>query len=187
MMGQSEKPGTGGSVHSAPKKRHLGTKCLGFKDRPENEREVMDMSQAASHINWLAVLVAPLVGFLLGGLWYGPLFGKAWARACGITEAQMGAGNKGKIFGGTYALNLVASGSLAMFIGPAATWQFGLMAGTLTGSTFISTALGVTYLFEGRPLRLWAINAGLSDAYVRGDGGHPRRVALAPLASAAPG
>lgn len=118
------------------------------------------MPQAASQINWLAVVVAPLVGFLLGGLWYGPLFGKAWARACGISEAQMGAGNKGKIFGGTFVLNLIASASLAMFIGPAATGQFGLMAGALTGSTFIATALGVTYLFEGRPLSLWAINAG---------------------------
>jgi hypothetical protein len=28
-------------------------------------------------INWLAVLVAAVVTFVLGGLWYGPLFGVA--------------------------------------------------------------------------------------------------------------
>jgi hypothetical protein len=28
-------------------------------------------------INWLAVLVAAVVTFVLGGLWYGPLFGMA--------------------------------------------------------------------------------------------------------------
>lgn len=113
----------------------------------------------AAHINWLAVVVAPLMGFLLGGLWYGPLFGRAWAGACGVTE-QPGGKDRARIFGGTFALNLIASASLAMFIGPSATWQFGLMAGALTGATFISMALGVTYLFEGRQLKLWAINAG---------------------------
>ena len=34
----------------------------------------MDFSQAASHLNWLAILVAPLAGFVIGGIWYGPLF-----------------------------------------------------------------------------------------------------------------
>jgi hypothetical protein len=75
----------------------------------------MDFSQAASHLNWLAILVLR---------------------------------------------NLIAAASLAMFIGPAGTWQFGLIAGLLTGLTFISVALGVTYLFEPRPFSLFAINAG---------------------------
>ncbi len=30
----------------------------------------------------------------------------------------------------------------------------------MTGATFVSTALAVTYLFEARPLRLWLITAG---------------------------
>jgi hypothetical protein len=47
-----------------------------------------------------------------------------------------------------------------MFIGPSRTWQFGLIAGLLTGLTFISVAFGVTYLFESRPFSLFAINAG---------------------------
>jgi hypothetical protein len=120
----------------------------------------MDLSQAASHLNWLAILIAPLSGFLIGGLWYGPLFGKAWMRATGITEAQVRAQNKAKTYGGVFFLNLIASVSLAMFIGPSGTLQFGLIAGLLTGLTFISVALGVTYLFESRPFSLFAINAG---------------------------
>jgi hypothetical protein len=31
----------------------------------------MDASQALSHIHWIAVLVAAIVGFPLGALWYG--------------------------------------------------------------------------------------------------------------------
>jgi hypothetical protein len=120
----------------------------------------MDFSQTISHLNWLAILVTPLAGFVIGAIWYGPLFGNAWMRATGITETRARAQNKGKTYGGVFVLNLIASASLAMFIGPTTTWQFGLIAGLLTGLTFISVALGVTYLFESRPFTLFAINAG---------------------------
>ena len=29
-------------------------------------------------LNWWAILVATVAAFALGGLWYGPLFGKPW-------------------------------------------------------------------------------------------------------------
>ncbi len=112
------------------------------------------------HVNWLAVLIAPFAGFVIGPVWYGPLFGQAWMRASGVTTDQVRASNKGKLYGTTFALNLIASCSLAMFLGPSATLKFGVMAGLLTGLTFVSTALGVTYLFEFRPFSLFAINAG---------------------------
>ena len=31
------------------------------------------------HVSWVAVLVAVVVAFVFGFLWYGPLFGKKWA------------------------------------------------------------------------------------------------------------
>jgi hypothetical protein len=40
----------------------------------------MDLSTAPA-IHWLAVIAASLTGFILGGLWYGPIFGKAWQNA----------------------------------------------------------------------------------------------------------
>lgn len=123
-----------------------------------------------SAINWFAVFVAPLLGFVIGGLWYGPLFGKAWMRATGLTAAQVQAGNKPQKFVFVYLLNLVAAASLAMFIGPTATWSFGLMAGFLTGLTFITMALGVTYLFEGRSVRLLLINGGYQTLMFAGMG-----------------
>jgi hypothetical protein len=119
----------------------------------------MDMSQAMTNINWLAVLVAALAGFAVGGLWYGPLFGKAWMAASGMTEEKARSGNLAKTYGLTLVLNLIAATSLAMFVGGGNT-QFGFFAGLMTGLTFVATALGVTYLFEQRPLSLWLINAG---------------------------
>ena len=46
-----------------------------------------------STINWLAVIVAALSMFLLGGLWYSPaLFYRQWLQANGFTEEQVQAG-----------------------------------------------------------------------------------------------
>lgn len=120
----------------------------------------MDMSSAAGGLNWLAIIAAAACGFVLGGLWYGPLFGKAWMGASGMTEERARAANRAQTFPLTYLLNLIAATSLAMFIGSRSDGRFGLIAGVLTGATFISTALGVMYLFEQRPLKLWAINSG---------------------------
>ncbi len=39
-----------------------------------------------SEINWFGVLLGSLSGFILGALWYGPLFGKSWMAALGITK-----------------------------------------------------------------------------------------------------
>ena len=36
-----------------------------------------------SELNWLAILAATIAGFVIGGLWYGPLFGNAWVAALG--------------------------------------------------------------------------------------------------------
>ena len=111
-------------------------------------------------LNWLAVIAAAAAGFIIGGIWYGPLLGKAWIRASGVSEEAVQRSNKARTFGLTALLNVVAAISLAMFIGPQADWYFGLFAGFMTGLTFVSTALGVIYLFEQRSLRLWLINAG---------------------------
>ena len=39
-------------------------------------------------LNWLAVLVAAASGFVIGGLWYGPLFQKPWMRLSGMTKER---------------------------------------------------------------------------------------------------
>jgi hypothetical protein len=120
----------------------------------------MEPSSAAAGVNLLAILVSAISGFAIGGLWYGPILGAAWMSASGMTADRIAAVNKGLTYGCVFVLNVVAAFSLAMFIGPRRTLQFGLFAGFMTGATFVSTALGVIYLFEQKPLRLWLINAG---------------------------
>ena len=36
-------------------------------------------------INTLAVLVAAMTGFVIGGLWYGPIFRTPWMKYSGMT------------------------------------------------------------------------------------------------------
>ena len=110
-------------------------------------------------VNWLAVLVSAVLTFVLGGLWYGPLFGKVWMRASGMTEERARQGNPAKIFTLSFLLQLAAATSLAMFIGTEGT-SFGVFAGAMTGVFFVATAFGVVYLFEQRPLAHWAVNSG---------------------------
>ena len=119
----------------------------------------MDASATLANLNGLAVLAAALAGFVTGGLWYGPLFGKAWMKASGMTPEKVAARNPALVYGPTVLLNLVAALSLAMFVG-GGDLAFGTFAGFMTGATFVSTALGITYLFEARPLSLWLVNAG---------------------------
>ena len=42
------------------------------------------------HVNYIAVVVAAVAIFILGGLWYSPvLFAKRWVKLIGKTEEEM--------------------------------------------------------------------------------------------------
>ncbi len=50
----------------------------------------MEMQDALTHLNWLAIVVAALSTFLIGGLWYSPLlFGKQWMSENNFTEDEL--------------------------------------------------------------------------------------------------
>ena len=40
-------------------------------------------------MNWVALIVAAVVAFIIWFLWYGPIFGKKWAWYMGITEEDL--------------------------------------------------------------------------------------------------
>ncbi len=112
-------------------------------------------------INWLAVGVATILAFVLGGLWYSPaLFGKVWQTDTGLTDDVLKQRSMAKVFGVSFLLELLIFINMAYFLGPAADLTFGLTAGFATGFGFIAMALGVTYVFEGKPLRLFLVDAG---------------------------
>ena len=111
-------------------------------------------------VNWVSVLVAALSGFVIGGLWYGPLFQKPWMQLTGMTKEKGAQASMAVTFGGAYVLNVMGAFGIAMVMGDHGGWHSGLHTGLFTGLFFIGAALGVIYLFEQRPFKLWCINAG---------------------------
>ena len=108
----------------------------------------------------IKVLVAALSTFVLGGLWYGPLFGKPWQRRVGLSDEQVASASKAKVFGLSFVLAFVAAYVFAMFLGPAPAPAFAIGVGALAGLCWVGASFGINDLFEQRPLALWAINAG---------------------------
>ncbi len=113
-----------------------------------------------ANINLLAVLLASVSAFVVGGIWYGPLFGKAWMSAFGFTEESLAGRNMPKVFGIAFVLTLIAALNLELFIGPEATLLFGTGAGFAAGFGWVAMFLGILYLFEGRSMQAFAVNAG---------------------------
>lgn len=111
-------------------------------------------------INHFAVIVAAALSFVLGGLWYGMLFGKAWMKETGITQEQAQQGT-GKVFGLSFIWMLVMAYNLAFFLGqPSLGVKEGLMYGFATGFGWIAMAIFVIGLFERRSAKLMLINGG---------------------------
>jgi len=117
------------------------------------------MENMQVHINYLAVLTTTILGFLVGGLWYGPLFGKAWMKEIGLTEENLKNSNMLKIFGLTIILNIIIALNLSAFLGPKPDLMFGLFAGLAAGIGWVSTSLGIIYLFGRKSLKLYLIDA----------------------------
>ncbi|WP_114522298.1 DUF1761 domain-containing protein [Altererythrobacter sp. ZODW24] len=114
-------------------------------------------------VNWLAVVLGAAAGFFVGGLWYGPIMGKRWMGAVGLTEEQIKEGNMGLIYGLTFVFSLIASWVLAhtyasygydMSFGAKVMLAWGVAAG------FIVPALGTNYLFSQKGKALFFIDAG---------------------------
>ena len=117
-----------------------------------------------------AILACGIVSLVLGFLWYGPLFGKAWARYTGWTEDKVKS-LPARSMGRTYFLTLLAALVTAVALGVlvweigASTVGDGIRLGLWTGLGFSAMAFATTHLFEHKPLGLWLIVAGYQLVY----------------------
>jgi len=120
----------------------------------------MHFVKSFSEINWLAVIVCIVMSFALGALWHSVLFKKGWTQDSGSKYNAGNHGNPAVIFGLSAVLHTVVVVGLAMLIGSASTALHGFILGFFVAIVWISTAFGVTYIFVGRTLRLFLIDAG---------------------------
>ncbi|MET0785371.1 MAG: DUF1761 domain-containing protein [Paenisporosarcina sp.] len=120
----------------------------------------MDFSQSWDSIHYVAVFVAALSAFVIGGLWYSVLFAKAWMIENGFNEEKLKSGNMAIIFGGSFIFSFIISFVLALILGSESEAMDGATTGFLVGLLWVATAMGITYLFERKSLKLFFINAG---------------------------
>jgi len=115
-------------------------------------------------VNWTAVVVAAIVYFVIGAVWYITLT-DPWLAGVGKTEAQIRAERPDPTmaFLITFLCNLILASVLAQVIVATAakpTAFHGIRVAFIAWAGFIATTLMMNYQFEVRTFTLWAINAG---------------------------
>lgn len=118
-------------------------------------------------VNYVALLVASLASFVIGMLWYGPLFGKRWMKEMGISEkSAKKSGKEGCVsmqqaLAGNFVATLVMAYVLSMFLGftQATTAYAGAVVGLWLWLGFVATTAINESLFGGKSLTLYVINS----------------------------
>lgn len=124
-------------------------------------------------INYWAVIGAAIVSFVLGGVWFGPLFGKQWMRTVGITHEQMDKAKEKGMQAMWRSYAIMALGTLVMaFVLAHVIAAFGtaIMSGGIggLGATaglwiwigFVAPVTIGNVLWDGRPWKYWFIVSG---------------------------
>lgn len=113
-------------------------------------------------VNIWAVLVATIVYFVIGALWYSVLFGKQWMKLSGITKESMEGSGRVAPYVATLLLLLILSYVLAHMVAfaDAATIGEGMTMGAWLWLGFVATIMLIDAIYAGRSYKLTAINAG---------------------------
>ncbi|PWK14447.1 DUF1761 domain-containing protein [Tumebacillus permanentifrigoris] len=118
------------------------------------------MSFDFSTLNLWAVLVATVIGMVVGSLWYSPvLFGNVWMNLIQKKKEDMVSSTGPMI--GAVVVSIVNSLTLALFLHAtnAQTVADGLLVAALL-ALVVTMATLINYLFEGRGMKLLAIQVG---------------------------
>lgn len=118
-------------------------------------------------VSYVAILIAAIVGWLAGAVWYMAL-GKPWMRAADITPDKIEQSRKSGLgfvpFVLAFVADLVMAWVLAGLIGHLGAGQVTLMNGVISGAFcwlgFVVTTLAVNYTFGMRKPALIAIDGG---------------------------
>ena len=135
----------------------LPESCLNLPGRYNDVEE-----DATMRMNYPAVVVCAIVYWLLGGLWFDWLFSKQWMALEHMSEAQASSANPVWIwpFILTFLLNLLIAFVLAQVCiwRNANTAARGAAIGILLWLGIVGPIVYTTYMYEMRPMQLFAIN-----------------------------
>lgn len=119
------------------------------------------MLDALSHVSWLAVLVAAVANFVLGGLWFTAFFGKAYAAALGIAD-RPASKPSALMIAGPFVCSLFTIATTAVLLRALAVTTYGeaVVVGLVVGVGYLSAMtvnIAINPLFP-RPFRYALIN-----------------------------
>ena len=128
-----------------------------------------------AQINWLAVAVAAVLTFLLGGAWYSALFQKVWIRSQNLTDEQIARMkadmNPAKFFGGMLVAYFVVAVVMAILVNNLQAQS--VAAGALLGFLvwLIVAAIYMTgHLASNRAIEAFLVDASYQLVYLVGMG-----------------
>lgn len=120
--------------------------------------------EVLADLNWLAVIVAAVAYFALGGLWFAqPVFGRQWIQASGIPMPE--GGPSAAFYVGPFITCLVATIATAMLAEATLSTTFGegIVLGLVVGIGLALPILFVTGMFDPnkpQPMVWFAISGG---------------------------
>jgi hypothetical protein len=111
-------------------------------------------------VNWVAIVIAAIAQFVIGWIWYGPLFGKTWMSMMGMSQQSMGREGMGKTMVLTFIGSLVTAAVLSMLVGwmGAKTLGAGIAAGFWAWLGFVATVTLGGVLFAKMSWNLYILN-----------------------------
>jgi hypothetical protein len=110
-------------------------------------------------MNLIAITIATVSNFLLGGLWYSLLFGKLWQQESGTTFEQIKS-NASTPYIYAFIFSLLAAVGFNYLVIEPVSLVHNLTLGLIIGALFVATSLGINYQFAGRSTKLFLIDAG---------------------------
>jgi hypothetical protein len=113
-------------------------------------------------MNWLGVVLGTVAFFAVGAVWYSLLFGKIWQRELGLSDEQLKSGlAMPVIFGLCLLLEFIIAltvGHMFDYTQPSDRSKMMIAIGLALG--IMAPAIGINYLYQGRSLKLFLIDAG---------------------------
>lgn len=139
------------------------------QDNSRNRSELFSFNYAGSmEINWLSVVIASVVGIVIGAIWFGPkTFFPLWWKFLGRDpQGQPGTANMGAIFGTTFVAAFVQAIVMAVVIGLAQRasgdldFIGGALVGSLMGVGFAAASSVSHHMFGGFAIKAWVLEVG---------------------------
>lgn len=112
-------------------------------------------------VDLTAVAIAGASAMVIGGIWYGPLFGKDWMKLSGIKKEDSKKEDMPKLYGIMFAGALIEAYMLSIFIHYAGAFTLfdGIKTGIWAWIGFVATVMLGNYMFSKKPMKLYFIDA----------------------------